>query len=134
MSAQAFREAASGKKEPRAKTHRNLCVRLTVDERRRLEALAGGLPLSAFVRKELLGRKAKRRQSDAPAPKGAEYARLLSALGRSRLVTHLQALNDAALSQGLQMAPKLEQELSQACRDIADLREALITQLGLKPK
>jgi hypothetical protein len=69
-------------------------LRLTYDERARQEAEAGGKPLGAYIRERLLGDDAapRKRRGNSPIKIHEALARVLGALGRSRLCSNLNQL------------------------------------------
>ncbi|WP_152613054.1 hypothetical protein [Tateyamaria sp. ANG-S1] len=89
--ARAFQDAAltSPSAKPKRSVRRSvspLVIRLTEEERARLEELAAGMTLSAYVRACVFGQEAKRRKrrpKDAVADKKAA-AEALAPLGQSR--------------------------------------------------
>ena len=89
--AQAFSAAAT---LPPQKSKRRytppFSLRLTLDERKKLDEMAGSLPLASFIHNRLFSEQVeKRRPVKKPAPDSAMLALLLSELGRSRLASIL---------------------------------------------
>ena len=109
-------------------------VRLTFDERRRLEVLAAGMPLGAYIRARLLEGTARPRRTRGrfPVKDHAALARLLAGLGASRLASNLNQLARAAHAGALPVSPAVEAALRDACRDIAAMKALLIAALGLR--
>lgn len=72
-------------------------LRLTFEVRQRLEADAGDMPPGAFIRKRLLGDGAaqRKRKGNSPVTDKAALARVLGALGQSRLSSNLNQLAKA---------------------------------------
>lgn len=109
-------------------------IRLTQEERERLEAEAKGKPLSVYIRERLLGdgtspRKLRRK----PAADQAGLAKVLGMLGQSRLANNLNQIAKAAHIGVLVVSPALIEELENACRDIRIMRDALLSALGFPP-
>lgn len=110
-------------------------LRLTHDERAQLDALAGNMTLSAYIRQELLGdgvstrkRSVRRFVEDEQA-----LARVLGSLGESRLSANLNQLAKAVNSGSLPVTPETEAELLAACRQVMAMREDLLRALGQHP-
>jgi hypothetical protein len=132
---QAFSIAAapSPKKSKRRYTP-PFSLRLTVEERKWLDELAGNQPLGSYIRDRLLGEQTeKRRKTRKPAPDTALLALVLSELGRSRLASNINQLAKAANIGTLDVTPETEREIVQACAEIQAIRTLLITALGVAP-
>lgn len=109
-------------------------IRLTQEERERLEAEAKGKPLSVYMRERLLGDgTAPRKLRRKPAADQAGLAKVLGMLGQSRLANNLNQIAKAAHIGVLVVSPALIEELENACRDIRIMRDALLSALGLPP-
>lgn len=108
-------------------------LRLTLDERKRLDEMAGSQPLGSYIRNRLFGEQVeKRRTIKKPAPDSAMLALLLSELGQSRLASNINQLAKAANMGTLDITPEIEREIEQACSEIQAMRALLITALGVK--
>ncbi|GJL72913.1 MAG: hypothetical protein NMNS01_21120 [Nitrosomonas sp.] len=124
---------------PRKKSKRRytppFSLRLTAEERKRLNEMAGNQPLGSYIRDRLFGEKAeKRRKVKKPKPDTALLAYVLSELGQSRLASNINQLAKAANMGTLDVTPEIEQEIEQACREIQAMRALLITALGVMPE
>lgn len=126
-----FNQVASGRKQQREAP---FSLRLTFDERAILEAAAGGEPLGAFIKSVLFDQELPktRRRSSAPVKDQQALARVLAALGGSRLSSNLNQLARAVNTGTLPVHPEIENELREACADIARMRAELIEALGLR--
>ena len=118
----------------KAKPQHPFSIRLTQEERERLELEAKGKPLSVYIRERLLGdgtspRKLRRK----PAPDQALLSKVLGMLGASRLANNLNQIAKAAHIGVIVLTPALIDDLEQACRDIRMMRDALLTALGFPP-
>ncbi|MEP5730122.1 MAG: hypothetical protein ABJL67_12220 [Sulfitobacter sp.] len=114
-------------------------VRLTEEERLRLEAEAGGLPLSRYIRIKLF-------HSDTPATPTLDGTRLsphsrqkllaqiLASLGRSGIAASLAELTELARLGLLPDDGELPKLLTSAREEFAGLRIDLLRALGLRPK
>jgi hypothetical protein len=113
-------------------------VRLTSEEKQALTELAGGKPLSDFIRQRLFG--------ESTAPSNTEYHRLsiqdqhkllvqiLTKLGQSENLPALNDLSEAAKLGLLPLTPQEKQIILQACEDIAEIRQSLFQALGLRKR
>ena len=109
------------------------CIRLTPTEKALLKERAGKLTVSEYVRSRTLGDEAApRRKSRRPSYNDKTLARLLGALGQSRLASNLNQIAKAANMGALPVTDELIAELTQACFDIRTMRRELIMALGLK--
>lgn len=110
-----------------------LSVRFTDAEKTRLEGLAGGMPLSQFIRERALGDATEARARVRQPLKDAEpLGRLLGLLGQSRLANNLNQLAKAANQGSLPLTVEVEAELRQACAEVHEMRLLLLRALGLK--
>lgn len=109
-------------------------LRLTQEERERLEAEAKGKPLGVYIRERLLGDgTAPRKLRRKPSVDQAGLAKVLGMLGQSRLANNLNQIAKAAHIGVLVVSPALIEEIEEACRDIRTMREALLSALGFPP-
>ncbi len=132
-----FRKSVLPKKKerPERKSAPPFSLRLTTEERARLYEQAGSLPLGAYIRTRLFGQNTeKRRPVRKPSPDHQKLALVLSELGRSRLASNMNQLAKAANIGTLDFNDSVVDELQQACQAISQMRDMLITALGLKPE
>lgn len=110
-------------------------LRLTHEERARLEAEAKGKPLGAYIRERLFGDAAapRKRVGNSPVKDKDALGRVVGALGASRLSANLNQLAKAVNTGSLSVTPETETELVEACREIADMRADLLRALGKSP-
>lgn len=124
---------ASEKPKPKPRVPIPFSLRLTADERERLEDQAGSEPLGAYIRSRLFGEDSQpRRRTRRPIEDHQKLALVLAELGRSHLASNMNQLAKAANMGALPVSPAVAMDLQQACRDIHALREMLIAALGLK--
>lgn len=111
-------------------------MRLTPEERARLEHEAAGVPLGSYIRAKVLGEPppVKLRRSGLPIKDRRSLARLLALLGRSRLANNLNQLAHTANIGALPLTPETEAELHAALDTVRDLRRLLVAALGLSPE
>lgn len=110
-------------------------LRLTAEERARLESEAAGKTLGAFIRERLLGDDAAPRKcrGNSPIKDHEALGRVLGALGQSRLSSNLNQLAKAVNTGSLPVTPETEAELKEACREVSELRDELLRALGKSP-
>lgn len=108
------------------------CLRLSTEERERLEYDAGDMPLGTYVRSRLFDDPTPRkRRMKRPVKDHEILAQLLTKLGSSRIANNLNQLARAANSGSLLLMPEIEEDLRQALSDIAWMRKTLMQGLGL---
>ena len=115
------------------KTPPPFSLRLSAAERAELIRRAGSKPLGAYIRAQLLGDvTTPRRSRRQPGMDQQSLAKLLAALGQSRLSSNLNQLAKSANSGSLPVSPETEQALVQACEDVRRMRHALLSALGFR--
>jgi len=109
-------------------------LRLTLEDRARLEHEAAGIPLGSYIRAKVLGEPppVKLRRSGLPIKDSRSLARMLALLGRSRLSSNLNQLAHIANIGALPATPETEAELREALASVRDLRRLLVAALGLE--
>lgn len=108
------------------------CLRLSKEERERLEYYAGDMPLGTYIRSRLFDDPTPRkRRMKRPVKDHEILAQLLTKLGASRIANNLNQLARAANSGSLLLIPEIEEDLRQALSDIAWMRKTLMQGLGL---
>lgn len=110
-------------------------IRFTFEERARLDADRGSLPLSAHIREKLFGDDVTPRKRPGNSPLGDTEAlgRVLGALGASRISSNLNQLAKAVNMGSLPVSPEVEAELMEACQEVQELRADLLRALGKMP-
>lgn len=121
---------ASHKKRPSP-----LSIRISEEQRAKLKEAAAGGSVNAYVIRKLFGESAAdhRRAGRLPPVDQQAVARLMAALGQSRLSQNLNQIARGANSGALPVSPELQQELSRACAIIRAMRADLLEALGKKP-
>lgn len=114
------------------KTPAPFSLRLTFEERAKLEEAANGLPLGAYIKAKLFGEDLEkvRRRNTRPVEDHVALARVLAALGQTRLSSNLNQLARAVNTGTLPVHPDIEAEISAACREIVEMRAELMRALG----
>ena len=117
--------------KPASKT---LSVRLTPEERLRLELEAGNQPVSTYARLKLLdGQSAVRKVRGRAVIKDHEsLGRVLGMLGTSHLAASIRTLAKAVETGNLPVTPETAFALKTACGDIRAMRDALMKALGFR--
>lgn len=110
-------------------------LRLTFEERARLEDLAGDIPLGTYIKRKVFdgkGLRTKRARSRTrrPIKDAQKLAHVLAMLGQSRLANNLNQLAKSAHMGTLPVMPDTERDIHRACADIALMRRELLRALG----
>ncbi|MEM9578722.1 MAG: plasmid mobilization relaxosome protein MobC [Pseudomonadota bacterium] len=112
-----------------------LSLRLTKDERERLEQQAGSLALGAYVKSVVFDDAAPtyRKRQKPPVAEQQLLAEMLARLGQSRTANNLNQIAKH-LNQGtLVLDEELEADLHKAIAEVAWMRVTLMKALGMKP-
>ena len=128
-----FTKASSGKTRTALSP---LTIRLTAEERARLEELASGITLSAYVRACVFAedtRLRKTRPADAAEDKKAA-AEALALLGQSRIASNLNQLAYHANIGALIVGEDEKAQIREANAHLAAIRALLMQALGKKQK
>lgn len=117
---------------PKGKPPAPFSLRLTFEERARLERDAAGMSLGAYIRGRLFGEAVAPRKTrgKVPVKDHAALGRVLGALGGSRLSQNLNQLARAVNTGSLPVTPETERDLREACATVAQLRAELMRALG----
>jgi hypothetical protein len=109
-------------------------LRLSFEERVRLERAANGLPVAAYIKSLIFADHAPviaaRRRS--PVKDGKALAEVLACLGASRLSSNINQLAKHANSGSFYFDRETKTQLSAACEDIRAMRQLLMQALGMK--
>jgi hypothetical protein len=108
-------------------------LRLTFEERAKLERDAAGMALGAYIRSRLLDPEtvAPRKRGKFPVKDHQALAQLLGLLGQSRLANNVNQLARAANTGSLAVTPDTEAALMSATADINHMRQLLIQALDI---
>jgi hypothetical protein len=110
-------------------------LRLTFEQRARLEQDAAGSSLSAYIHERLFGvdaPPARRKRGKSPVKDQQAIAELLAKLGQSRLSSNLNQLARLANMGALPVTPETETAIIEAAEDVAAMRKLLIEALGME--
>lgn len=132
-------DARQSQSQPKSdrRTSPPFSLRLTFEERARLEAEAGDMPLGTYIRSRLLDQPAtdrRSRQIKRPVKDKQALASLLGELGKSRIANNLNQLAKAANSGFLPVDQDVQRAILESCDSIRAMRNLLLAALGLKPK
>lgn len=110
-------------------------LRLTYEERARLDAERGSKTLAAYIRERLFGVDAapRKKRGNSPVQDKEALGRIAGALGQSRLSQNMNQLAKAVNSGSLPVTPETEAEIKEACREISEMRAELLAALGKVP-
>lgn len=113
-----------------------ISIRITPEERNALEKRAAGVTLSTYIRLQLFGEgvSARRTRNRAPVKDEKALAKVLGALGNSRIPNNLNQLAKAVNIGSLPVTPETESALQSACRDIRAIKRLLMTALGIQER
>ena len=111
-----------------------LSLRLSREERARLEEAAGNVPLGTHVKSCLFadGAPPKLARTRNPVRGHRELAQLLARLGASRMANNLNQLSHNANIGALICDDETVAMIEAVCADIRAMRSILVTALGLK--
>ncbi|MFV2051710.1 hypothetical protein [Aliiroseovarius sp. YM-037] len=127
--------ASKPEKAEKAKYPPPFSLRLTYEERARLEQDAAGKPLGAYIREQLLGDNVSPRKKlgNRPVQDQEALGRVLGALGGSRLSSNLNQIAKAVNTGSLPVTPETESDIREACREVVKIRLDLIRALDIAP-
>ena len=120
-----------GERKRRRPEAKNFTIRLTDDEKRLLLERAGQAPLGIYIRGLILGADVRQKRHSAPLKDNTALARVLAALGQSRLASNLNQLAKLANIGALPVTPETEAEIRDACAAMSAMRGDLMIALGL---
>ena len=111
-------------------------VRVTPEEKQRLETESAGTSISAHVRDRLFGDDVKPRRTRGrfPVKDYKALSRVLRALGKANLYNNLHLILLALEEQRISMEPELEAELRDTFAVVCQMREDLVSALGLQSR
>ncbi|OLF77685.1 hypothetical protein AWH62_03145 [Maricaulis sp. W15] len=107
-----------------------LSLRLSADERARLERMADGKPLGGFIKACLFGD----RRKAATNPIREEVARALALLGQSGIGPAIRSMARDAERGTLPLDPETQASIRAACADVAVIKSLLMKSLGIKER
>ncbi|MBL8714268.1 MAG: plasmid mobilization relaxosome protein MobC [Alphaproteobacteria bacterium] len=106
-------------------------VRFSKEERARLDAEAGSLSVSSYIRHRLFETPTPRRAYRRPVQDDKALGQVLAALGQSRIGNNLNQLAKAVHSGSLPVTPETEAAILAACASVQQMNGQLVKALGL---
>lgn len=108
-------------------------LRMTFEEKAKLERDASGMSLSSYIRWRLFDPSSPppRARGKFPVKDHAALAQVLGMLGQSRLSSNLNQLAKAANTGSLPVTPETEDALMSAALDVMAMRRMLMRALGI---
>ncbi len=124
--------ASSAVRRKRKKSPPPFSLRLSKDERAKLEAAAGGMALGPFIKAKLFDGDLtpRRTRGQAPVKDHTALAQALGLLGNMRLANNLNQLAKQANMGALPMSPDVEEELMATCAAVLAIKVELMRALG----
>lgn len=110
-------------------------LRLTVEEREKLERQAGSMPLASYIKSVVFADEAPtyRKRRQALVVEQQLLAEVLARLGSTRTASNLNQIAKH-LNQGtLVVDDELEADLKRAVAEVAFIRSTIMQALGMKP-
>lgn len=111
-------------------------LRLSFEDRARLERAVAGTALGAYIRWRALDpdKPPPRSRGKFPVKDHLALAEVLARFGQSRLSNDLNQLAKAVHSGSLPVTPETEADTRRACEDVSAIRNDLLKALGLNPE
>lgn len=109
-------------------------LRLTPEDRAQLERDAGSMSLGSYIRWRLFdpANPPPRHRGKFPVKDHQALARVLAALGQSRIANNLNQLAAAAHIGALPVTPDIVADLCEAAAQVAAMRQMMIAALDLR--
>lgn len=109
-------------------------IRFSEEERQRLEAQAGSMPLASYIKSVVLADEAPkyRKRSKPPVAEQQLLAEVLARLGATRSASNLNQIAKAINQGTLYVDDELAADLNRACAEVAWMRATLMQALGIK--
>lgn len=108
-----------------------VAIRLTAEERARLEADAGGLPFGEYIRGRLFGARKQASRSQVSAPDRRLLAEALAKLGKRGWGPDLTTLARTASAGALTLTPEVEAALLETMEEVREVKSLLMGALGV---
>lgn len=125
---QTFNNAANKPSAPKSKRPAPVSVRFSAEERASLEKAAAGIPLSRYIRKRVLSKRAVSKDGCDPVLLG----QILGALKASDMLNGLHELEWAERNGKLSLDDHSAHALRSACLSVTQMRADLLRSLGLR--
>ena len=124
----------SGADLPAPKKATPFSIRLTEDERERLVAAAGGIPLGSYIKATMLGYAPPIRRRASPLPKQDKrvLAKALGLFSRSNVANNLNQLTKAVNIGTLPVTLETDADLKETLRLVRRLHDLMMDGLGYR--
>lgn len=110
-------------------------LRLTAEERQKLDAAAGPQTIGDYIRSQLFETTSSRRtRFRRPLQDEQALSTVLAELGRSRLSSNLNQLAKAVHSGSLPVSKETEMAILEACAAVKGMSNNIAQALGLPPR
>lgn len=111
-----------------------ICLRVSPEEKARLEHDAGNMTLSAYIREKVLGENAapRKRRMTRPIKDHKIIAQLFALIKQTQCWNNLNQIAKAINSNTWMITPESEKALRDACKAIIEIRSLLMKALGLR--
>jgi len=112
-----------------------ICLRVSPEEKDRLEHDAGNMTLSAYIREKVLGENAapRKRRMTRPIKDHIIIAQLFALIKQTQNWNNLNQIAKAINSNTWMVTPESEKALQEACKAIIEIRLTLPEKNGSKP-
>lgn len=109
-------------------------LRLSFEERKRLEHDSAGLPLGEYIRQRLFDESFPKRKTRGkfPVKDHKVLSQILGELGATRLASNMNQIAYSLNIDSFELTPETQAVLLEACADINEMRRMLVKGLGLK--
>ncbi len=107
-------------------------LRLTFEERQRLDHDAGNMPISAYIRERLFDKPSPRRRYNRPSKDQELFRELLKELADTKISNNLNQLAKASNEGRLKLEPNTQEKLDEACDAMREIRQEILRKAGLK--
>lgn len=110
-----------------------ICVRVSPEEKARLENDAGNMTLSAYMREQLFGKHVapRKRRMKRPVRDHSTIAQLFALIKQTQCWNNLNQIARAINNNTWIVTPETEKMLQDACKAIIEIRSMLMKALGL---
>jgi len=131
-----FQSASGITKQSKQKSPSPITLRLTPEERAKLEQLAQGMTFSAYIRACIFQSETspRKRIAKSTTKDKAALAEVLGLLGQSRIANNLNQLAYNANTGSLIVTEDTLQQIKEAYDHTREMRDALVQAIGLKEK
>jgi len=131
-----FQSASGIVEKSKQKRPSPITLRLTTEERAKLEQLAQGMTFSAYIRACIFQSNAspRKRIAKATTKDKAALGEILGLLGQSRIANNLNQLAYNANTGSLIVNEDTLQQIEEAYDHTREMRDALVQAIGLKEK